>query len=447
MSRERSKRILIVAHNFPPLASGGVHRPVKFARYLRELGWEVDVLTVKDIRYHAYDPSLLDELEGVAVHRAGSLEPLRLSRLLGWRPPPPPPRLESFADVERYGREGAGAPAPKAGLVYHTLARHLFVPDEQFGWVPFAAAKAFRLHRRRRYDVVLTTSPPESCHFVGLKLKTVARCPWVADFRDLWSTHHLRRGLFFINKLLHRALEKWVLRAADGAVANTAAMARNFGEQGVPAGRTLTLPNGFDPADFGEPLAKAGSGDFVVVHNGSFRGGRRALPLLEGFALARESDADFAARAKLYMLGINRADDVRAAAGLGLAGAAFAVGYVRHADALRACLGADLLALAMAAEEGPALVPGKLYEYLGAGRPILAAVPPGEAREILASATRGAVVVGPDDVEAIADALTQAFGVWRGGGIKYETETTVVSTYNRQTQLETLASFIEDILQ
>jgi hypothetical protein len=66
MSRERSKRILIVAHNFPPLASGGVHRPVKFARYLRELGWEVDVLTVKDIRYHAYDPSLLDELEGVA---------------------------------------------------------------------------------------------------------------------------------------------------------------------------------------------------------------------------------------------------------------------------------------------------------------------------------------------------------------------------------------------
>lgn len=447
MSRDRSKRILIVAHNFPPLASGGVHRPVKFARYLRERGWEVDVLTVKNIRYHAYDPSLLDELEGVAVYRAGSLEPLRLSRLLGWRPPLPPPRLDSFADAERYCREGAAAPARKAGRAYHFLARHLFVPDEQIGWVPFAAAKAFRLHRRRRYDVVLTTSPPESCHLVGLKLKILTGRPWVADFRDTWSTHHLRRGLFVVNKLLHRGLEKWVLRAAAGVVANTAAMGRYFVEEGVPAARTLTLANGFDPADFGEPLAKAEDGDFVVVHNGSFRGGRRARPLLEGFALARERDGDFAARAKLYMLGISRADDVRAAEDLGLRGAAFAVGYVRHADALRACLGADLLALAMAAEEGPALVPGKLYEYLGVGRPLFAAVPEGEVRDVIAKATRGAVVVGPEDTEAIADGLVEAFGAWRRGGIKYETEPAVVSTYNRQTQLETLASFLKDILQ
>lgn len=435
-----------MAHNFPPLASGGVHRPVKFARYLRGLGWEVDVLTVKDIRYHAYDPSLLDELKGVAVHRAGSLEPLRLSRLLGWRPPLPPPRLESFADVEQYSREGAAAP-PKAGRVYHALARHLFVPDEQVGWVPFAALKAFRLHRRRRYDAVLTTSPPESCHVVGLKLKIVTRCPWVADFRDLWSTHHLRRGIFFVNKLLHRGLEKWVLRAADGVVANTAAMARYVAERGVPPARTLALPNGFDPADFGAPLAKADAGDFVVVHNGSFRGGRRALALLEGFAQARARDADFASRAKLYLLGINRADDVRAAEELGLTGAAFAVNYVRHADALRACRGADLLALAMAAEEGPALVPGKLYEYLGVGRPILAAVPPGEVREILARATRGAVVVGSEDREAISDGFAAAFDGWRRGDIKYETEPAIVSTYNRQRQLQKLAAFIEDILQ
>ncbi len=445
MSREANGRVLIVAHNFPPLGSGGVHRPVKFARYLRELGWEVEVLSVKDIRYHAYDPSLLAELEGIRVHRAGSLEPLRLSWLLGWRPAAGRAEAASFRTLEELARGNTAAAASAASRFYGNLARRLFQPDDQIFWVPFAVARAARLVEEKRFDVVLTTSPPESCHLVGLALKYLAGSRWVADFRDAWSTHHLRRGLPFYSKFVNKILEKWVLKAADGVVANTAAMARHVATFGGPRLKILTLPNGFDPADFGEPLPKAGSDDFVVVHSGSFRGGRRAWPLLEGFALARERDGDFAARAKLYLLGVNRADDVRAIEGLGLKGAAFAVGYVRHGDAMRACRGADVLALAMAAEEGPGLVPGKLYEYLGVGRPILAAVPPGEARDILARATRGAVVVGPEDARGIADGFREFFAAWRRGGIIYETNTTEIDTYNRRRQLASLSGFIHGV--
>ena len=445
MSREAKRRILVVAHNFPPLAGGGVHRPVKFARYLRELGWEVEVLSVKDIRYHAYDRSVLAELEGIPVHRAGSLEPLRLNWLLGWRPVAGGADVAGFKTLEEMARGEAAAPVSAASRFYGNMARHLFQPDDQIFWVPFGVARAARLVEERRFDAVLTTSPPESCHLVGLALKYLAGARWVADFRDAWSTHHLRRGLPFYNKYVNKVLEKRVLEAADGVVANTAAMARHVAKFGGPRLKILTLPNGFDPADFGEPLPKAENGDFVVVHNGSFRGGRRARPLLEGFASARERDGDFAARAKLYLLGVNRADDVRAAEGLGLKGVVFHVGYLRHADALRACGGADVLALVMAAEEGPGLVPGKLYEYLGLGRPVLAAVPPGEVRDILGRATRGAAVVGPEDSGAIADALREFFGAWRRGGIIYETNTAEVSTYIRKAQLEKLSEFIKGV--
>lgn len=437
------KRLLLVAHNFPPLGSGGVHRPVKFARYLRALGWEVDVLTVKDIRYHAYDPSRAEELAGAAVHRAGSAEPLRLRWLAGWRPPPPPEPPANFAEVERRWREEGAAPAAsRAGRLYGALSRHLFLPDEQLGWVPFATARALRLHARRPYDVALTTSPPESCHLVGLAFKLATGRPWVADFRDLWSTHHLRRGLFVGNRLLHRALEKWVRRAADGLVANTETMARYFAAGGRPAGRILALLNGFDPADFGEPWPKARPDDFVVVHNGSFRGGRRARALLEGFAEARRRDPDFAARAKLYLLGINRADDLALLRERGLEEAVFPGGYLRHREALRASAGADLLVLIMSAAEGPALVPGKLYEYLGLGRPLLAAVPAGEAREVVEAATRGAAVVPPEDAGALAQALGGVFERWRRGELKYETVPTVVATYNRVNQVERLSAFL-----
>ncbi len=435
-----------MAHNFPPLGSGGVHRPVKFARYLRELGWEVEVLSVKNIRYHAYDPSLAEELAGVRVHRAGSLEPMRLVWLSGWRPPPPLPPVNNFADLEEVAARNGAKAVPAAARVYTSVARHIFQPDDQIFWVPFAVARAARLVEEKPYDVVLTTSPPESCHLVGLALKKIAGARWVADFRDAWSTHHLKRGLAFYNKYVNKILEKWVLRAGDGVVANTEELARRLGAVGGVRLRVLTLRNGFDPADWGEPLVKATSEDYVIVHNGSFRGGRRARPLLQGFAEARERDEDFAARAKLYLLGINRADDLRAAEDLALGDVVYHVGYLRHADAVRACQGADLLALAMAAEEGPALVPGKLYEYLGVGRPVLAAVPPGEARRVLAGATRGAVVVPPEEPRAIARGYLEAFAAWRRRAVGYETNPAAVSTYTRRAQIEKLSRFLEAVI-
>lgn len=278
-------------------------------------------------------------------------------------------------------------------------------------------------------------------------MKAATGCLWLADFRDMWSAHHLRRGVWPVGRWVNRRLEARALREADGLVANTAAMADYFRGRGVEAGRILVLPNGFDPADFGAPFAKARPEDFVVVHNGSFRGGRRAAPLLRAFAAAREVDAEFASRAKLYLLGINRGDDLRAAEKLGLGDAVFHVGYLRHAEAMRACAGADLLALVMSAEEGPALVPGKLYEYLGLGRPILAAVPPGEARDILDATTRGALVCPADEAAVLAEGLREAFARWRRGEVEYETDSTGIGTYKRSEQVEALAAFMEAMLE
>jgi hypothetical protein len=447
MSPAGKKRVLLVSHNFPPTGSGGVHRPVKFARYLRDFGWEVEVLTVRDIRYHAYDPSLLDEIPNVPVHRAGSLEPLRLNWLLGWRPPPLPSPPESFADLERRAAGNAARPASAAGRLYKTLADHLFLPDTQIGWVPFALARAMRLLRRRRFDVVLTTSPPESCHLVGLALKLMTGCRWVADFRDAWSRHHLRRGLFAYHRWVNELLEKWVLRRADGVIANTEGMAPAMESLAGRPLSLLVLRNGFDPADFDEPLPAARADDYVMVHNGSFRGGRRARTILEGFAGARVRSPEFAARARLYLLGINRSDDLALAEELGLADVVFPAGYVRHADAMRACLGADLLVLAMSREEGASLVPGKLYEYLGAGRPILAAIPPGEAANIISGTTAGATVVAPDTPAAVADGFLACFSAAAGDEKQYETKAGVTDTYNRRTQVAVLAEFLKSVLK
>jgi len=442
-----AKRILLVAHNFPPLGSGGVHRPVKFARYLRELGWDVEVLTVKDIRYHAYDPSLLAEVEGIPVHRAGSLEVLRLFWLAGWRPPDrDADGTTGFADLERRARERRGAAISSGGRFYKALSRHLLQPDNELPWVPFAVARGRALLRRRRFDVVLSTSPPESCHFVGMALQRRAGVKWVADFRDAWSRHHLRRDLWTGCRGLNRAWERRVLRAADGLVANNDAMAADMRALAGKDVRLLTLPNGFDPAELTPPLPKAAPGDFVVVHNGSFRGGRRANVILEAWARARAADAAFASRAKLYLIGINRDDDRDAARALGLGDVVFDVGYVAHAEAVRACAAADLLLLAMAPEEGASLIPGKVYEYLGTGRPILAAVPEGAARDLLARAATDAKAVPPADAAAIAAALLEAFRRAAAGISVPGRPSDAATAFARPGQVAALSSFLEGVL-
>lgn len=412
---------------------------MKFARYLAALGWGVDVLTVKPIRYHAYDPSLLEEIAEVPVHRTGSLEPLRLMWLGGWRPPPPRlARLSSFGDLEAAANAAAAVPA--AGRIYRRVVSALLQPDEQVLWVPFARAAAAALYRRGGYDVILTTSPPESCHFVGAYVQRSCGVPWVADFRDAWANHHLRpKGLI---GACHKRWEKNVVQAAAAVVANTDDMASYFA---AVTGRTdiVIIPNGYDDADKGPPLPKARPGDFVLVHNGSFRGGRRALPLLEGFARARERSPAFRAEARLYLIGINRSDDAAAARGLGLEGNAFFVPYLPHRETVRACLGADALLLCMAACEASTIVPGKLYEYFGAGVPIIAAVPEGPARRLIERVTRGALIVDAEDGAAFADALVQAHRQKSAGGIDFRILPEEAEKYERRRQVETLAALLD----
>lgn len=444
MSPADKRRVLLIAHNFPPLAGGGVHRPLKFARYLSELGWQVEVLTVKPIRYHAYDASLLEEIPAVPIHRAGSLELLRFSWLAGWRPRATP-SVGGFADWEAGATGVAAAIGPEARL-FKNISDFFFQPDKEIGWFPFAVHKGFRLIRRRPFNVILTTSPPETCHLVGAVLKKITGVLWVADFRDAWSEIHWRRRLIFIHGWFNRFLERSVLRYADGIIANNDAMAEAMSRLAGPLPQLLVLPNGFDPADFGAPLPKTRPEDFVVAHIGSFRGGRVARHVLAGFAAARARDAEFRDRAKLFLIGINRYDDVAAVRALGLAGAAFAVGYVAHRDALRACLGADLLLLVMSSAEGPALVPGKLYEYLGSGKPLMAVIPEGAAARVIADATRGAIVVPAEDEEGVAEGFLKAFRRSKAADARYLTVPDRVAAYARPAQVRRLASFLDGII-
>ena len=157
-----SRAILLVAYFYPPCRDTGALRPASMAKWLRRLGHRVIVLTTS-----AY---------GVG----GDEEAVRTADAQRWRARlHGRDRIDALYDSDTY----AGRP--------HPLSR-LIVPEPlALAWAPFARHRALRLHRERDFDCVITTSPPESAHGVGMALARRG-VPWVADVRDAWTFEPLR---------------------------------------------------------------------------------------------------------------------------------------------------------------------------------------------------------------------------------------------------------------
>jgi glycosyltransferase involved in cell wall biosynthesis len=396
-------KVLLVTMYFPPGGGGGVQRPLKFATHLPALGIETHVLAPDDPKWLYSDPGLAPPTHAW-IHRA---------RYLG-------PRARRLAD-ELHGRRGLDRLSREA----RSLSRRVLVPDENVAWNLTAIPAALRIVRAQEIDVVLTTSPPNSVHLIGAAVKRVTGVPWVADLRDSIAAHPHRR----VERAAVRAKEKvsasvarLVARRADVIVAASDAIAEEA--LGLdPAGVVTTILNGADFDDFAGLEYHRGE-RFRITHTGSFLGKRDPRPFLS--ALAESGLDDVVTR----FVGDFRASDREWAESLGLGARLELHPYVARREALVLQRDSDALLLLIpdAGGRGQGVLSGKVFEYLAAERPILAAVPPdGAAAELIRDVGAG-VVAGPDDVPALTQALSELHGRWAAGDL----DGTVLSADDRE---------------
>jgi glycosyltransferase involved in cell wall biosynthesis len=383
-------KVLIVTMYFPPAGGGGVQRPLKFATHLPELGIETHVLAPDDPKW---------------IHRDDELQPPTLAwihraRYFGPKGRKPAEELHGTAGLERIGRQ-----AQLAG-------RRLLLPDENVSWNLTAIPAAIRIVKREGIDVVLTTSPPSSVHFVGAAVKRATRIPWVADLRDSIVAHPHRgaeRMLVRVKEQGEHAVARLVARNADAVVAVSDAIAAEVRERS-PRGRVVTIANGSDFDDFAA-FEHHPSDRFRITHAGSFFGKRDPRPFLT--ALKQSRLEDVTAR----FLGDFRSTDGEWADSLELGDRLELVPYAprRRSLELQRDSEALLLLIPEAGGRGKGVLSGKVFEYLAAQRPILAIVPPDGAAAALIRETGAGVVVAPDDVDGMAAALRELHDRWRAG--------------------------------
>ncbi|MBA3365235.1 MAG: glycosyltransferase family 4 protein [Actinobacteria bacterium] len=382
-------KVLIVSLYFPPAGGGGVQRPLKFATHLPALGIETHVLAPTDPKWIHSDEDLQPPTQAW-IHRA---------RYLG-------PRGRRPAE-ELYGRVGLDRLSKQAGLTF----RRLLLPDENVTWNATAIPAAVRIIRREQIDVVLTTSPPSSVHLVGAAAKRATGARWVADLRDSVIAHPHRRAEHLparVKEQGEHAVARLIARYADAVVAVSdaiAAEARGF----RPAGPVRTIANGCDFDDF-DGLEYQRGERFRITHTGSFFGKRDPRPFLSALS---ESSPDVVAR----FVGDFRAADREWAERLGLGDRLELHPYVPRKRALELQRDSEALLLLIpeAAGRGRGVLSGKVFEYLAAERPILAAVPPDGAAADLLRETGAGIVTRPDDVPGLVEALHRLEERWRDG--------------------------------
>lgn len=385
------RSVLIVAYDFPPIASAAAQRNRQLARRLPGHDWEVVVVTPRLGTSWAVDPATGAELDGVEVRRTGSVEPGRILRKV---------------------RASPAASHPSSGLLQR-LREWLLVPDPRAGWIPFALPA---IVRGLRHADVLMTADPVSGHVAGGLARMLVRRPWVADFHDPWSLPSYQPWQGRWRPWIDRRLERWVLHGADRALAPTDWLADHLAARGA-RDRVRVIPNGYDPTEY--PASVPGDGAFTILHAGCFYGPRSPEPLLAAAAAALEREPGMRPRFRLRLRdwhdsrnGSRIADATRR---FGLEDVVEHVAEVPRREALSAMRSAAVLvAVTDPVEGGHGLIPIKVYEYLGARRPVLALCPAeGETGRLVRSA--GGVVADLSDTAGAAAALCGLYERWSSG--------------------------------
>ena len=405
---------------FPPAGGGGVQRSLKLAQYLPALGVETHVLAPDEPKWVHTDPELRVPTQAW-IHRA---------RYLGPRARKPAEELRATDGLDR------------ALLQARVTARRLLLPDASVTWNLTAIPAAIRIVRREGIDAVITTSPPPSVHFVGAAVQRATGARWIADLRDPLVANQHRRDDTAAARARQAATEqvaKLVARSADAVTCVSEAIAAEVRGLGA-RGAVRVISNGCDFDDFAG-LEYVPGKRFRITHTGSFFGKRDPRPFLEAF---KQADLDAVAR----FVGDFRSTDREWAEALGLGDRLELVPYAPRGESLRLQRDSEALLLLVpdAGGRGKGVLSGKVYEYLAAGRPILAVVPPDGAAAALVRETGAGVVVAPDDVEGIRAALVDLQARFANGGLdSVELAKRDEERLSRRARVEELAALVEEI--
>ena len=426
--------VLVVSYYFPPIGGTTVRRVLRFLRHLPKNGWRCTVVCA-DQPYHPFHPDDREVLSTLPPVEAVLRAPARAWLEKGMTRGDSVRRWLS----SRSNRSGKGG-ATLRRLLHETIA----FPDPKWPWLRGAVRMALARARQDPYDVVFATGYPWSAFLVAERVSRRLGVPFVLDFRDAWTADpreiwHARRN---------QSLERKLIAHAAAVTATTDWIRDRLREScsEVSGERVLTLTNGFDPGEFPEPAPELAESDrFVLTYTGTFNDTLPPSPYDRTPYYLIEAIAKLPPRLRAALrvrivgnLGRAYRGHIRR---LGLEQVIEVIGPVPHRRSLQYQLASDALLLVIYdCPWANGDLTGKIFEYMGAGKPILALAPEGEASKLVCTHGLG-WVEPPRDVERIRARLVQLIEAWRCGSLKGRSRP--ISQFSAERLSEELAGVLQ----
>lgn len=379
------KKVLIITYYWPPAGGGGVQRWVKFVKYLRNFGWEPVIYTCENPSYPVTDPSLSKDIPpGIEVIKTPIWEPYDLYRKFTGR--------KKDENLSAAFTSGKSSNKFKENIS-NWIRSNFFIPDARRFWIKPSVKFLKEYLEKNKIDMVVTTGPPHSMHLIGLKLKKALSIKWIADFRDPWTSidYYEELKLTRCADRLHHKMEKEVLLSADRVIVVSPHWAEEFKEIGVK--KISVITNGYDEDDVLTPSQEKQGEKFSIAHLGVLMKHRNPWILWRVLSKMAAEDPDFKKDLLIKLIGNVDVEVVESVNKHGLSDNLYTSGYIPHEEILKIQQSsAILLLLINQIKSSLGMIPGKLFEYLAAQRPILVIGPEnGDAASIVRETKSGVI--------------------------------------------------------
>lgn len=432
---EARKRVLIIAYYWPPSGGSGVQRWLKFAKYLRDFGWEPIVYTVENGEYPAVDESLLDDVpEGMEVIRSKIWEPFTLYKKFVGRKKDDKMKPGFIIEDGKMGWKEKFS---------RWVRGNFFIPDARKFWIKPSVKRLTKRLKEKPVDVIISTSTPQSCHMIGLGLKRKTGLPWLADFRDPWTTIYFfdDLGLSKSSVRKHKKMEANVLTEADAVTVVGPHMQQDLG--GLVKRDIQVITNGYDSSDL-DNLDVSYPQEFSLSYIGMFMDTQNHDALWSGIKKLREQDEEFKKDFKLRFIGNVDQTIVSSIHKFGIEDCLERKNYIPHSEVPFFLASSAVLLLSInKGANAKGILTGKLFEYLAAKRPILCMGPnDGDAGKVI-NDTKAGIVIEWEDEATVMETLKKWHQSWKNGDLK--ADSTGIEKYSRRELTRALAEILNSI--